>query len=80
MEHGYFVNYVAQAVVAEKLNLARRERVILDRIQILPIVNSVMEKVSVAVQRITKNVDRQMRRWLDTQTACTWRDLSLANC
>ena len=80
MEHGFFVNYVAQAVVAEKLNLAHREQVILDRIQILPIVNSVMEKVSVAVQRITKNVSREMRRWVDTQTACTWRDLSLANC
>ena len=71
MEHGYFVNYVAQAVVAEKLNLARRERVILDRIQVSQIVNAVVEKVGVAVQRITKNVKREMRRWVDTQTACT---------
>ncbi|MEJ5309562.1 MAG: hypothetical protein WHX52_07295 [Anaerolineae bacterium] len=80
MEHGFFVNYVAQAMVAEKLNLARRERVLLDRIQVAQIVADVVGKVSVAVQRLLKNIDRQMRRWVDTQTACTWRDLSLANC
>ncbi|HOU16098.1 MAG TPA: hypothetical protein PKZ84_23590 [Anaerolineae bacterium] len=80
MEHGYFVNYVAQAVVAERLNFARREQLIPDRVQLWPIINAVVEKVNVAVQRIIKNVDRQMRRWVDTQTACTWRDLSLANC
>lgn len=80
MEHGYFVNYVAQAVVVEKLNFAHRERVILDRIQLWPIINAVVEKVDVAVRRLSKNVDRQMRRWVDTQSACTWRDLTLANC
>jgi hypothetical protein len=80
MEHGFFVNHVAQAVVAEKLNHTRRERVILDRVQVSQIVDAVMEKVGVTVQRIIKNVDRQLRRWADTQTACTWRDLSLSNC
>jgi len=80
MEDGYFVHYVAQAVVAEKLNFVRRERTILDRIQFSPRIDVIVEKVSVAVQHIIKNVDRQMRRWVDTQTACTWRDLSPANC
>lgn len=80
MEHGYFVNYVAQAVVAERLNFARRERLILDRVKLSPIIDVVLEKVGVAVRHLTKTVDRQMRHWVDTQTACTWRDLTLANC
>ncbi len=80
MEHGFFVNYVAQAIVAEKLNLTRRERMLRDRIELSPNINAIVKKVGAAVQRIGKNMDREMRRWVDTQTACTWRDLSLANC
>jgi delta 1-pyrroline-5-carboxylate dehydrogenase len=80
MEHGYFTHFAARTIVAEKLNHSRREQVILDRIEPVHILGTVIETVTTAVQRFIKNVDRELQRWAGTQTACTWRNLSLANC
>jgi len=80
MELGYYTNYVARVVAEEKLNQSKHEPVILDRINLWQTLNTAAEAVVPAIQQFIKRVDVELRRWVDTQTACTWRDLSLANC
>jgi len=80
MELGYYTNHLARIVVEERLNHSKREPVISDRIQPIRMLNAAVDAASIVIQRFIKNVNVQMRRWVDTQTACTWRDLSLANC
>lgn len=80
MEISYYTNFVARSVVAERLNRSHREPVILDRIQLSRIFNAAVETVIAKAQSFIKNVDIEMRRWVDTQSACTPGDLTLANC
>lgn len=80
MEIGYYASHLARIVTEERLNHAKREPVVLDRIQPVQMLNTAVKAATNAIQRFIKNVDIEVRRLVDIQTGCTSRDLALANC
>jgi len=80
MEIAFYTNYVARSVVAEKLNHSRREPVVLDRIQLRQTLTAAVEAISATVQQFITNIDREMRRWVDTQKACTPINYAMVEC
>ena len=80
MEIGYYTNFVAHSVVAERLSRSQREPVILDRIQIPQIFSIAMKAMVAGVQNFAKSVEMELRLLADTRTACTWHEAALTSC
>ena len=80
METGYYTNFVARSVVAERLNLSQREPVVLDRIQLTHIFGVAVKAAVARVQHFAKRVEMELRLLADSQNACTWQQAAMTNC
>jgi hypothetical protein len=80
METSYYTNFVALSVIAERLNHSQREPVVLERIQLLQILNVAVQAAVNGIQHLAKRVEMELRLLADTRTACTWQEAVLVNC
>ena len=76
----YFTNYIARILVEERLNYSRREPAILDQIHPWRTIRNAAATIATMTQRLIKSINRELRDWVDTQSACTPGNLTLANC
>ena len=76
----YVNDYIARIMVEERLNYPRRKPVISDNFHPWRTIRNAAAMIATIIQQLTKSISKGLKRWADTQTACTWQDGTLVNC